>query len=216
MADTVTSWLRTASSSSSSASENIALLTSLFQDKTNQEDFFQHSTIFSRARRDRAKSSSTTDPSPLLGPEERQFSAKLHTLYGVPIQLPRRTSSYGIYPYACSVVYDLRNYTEDNFWGPFKNDGYVRYSTEMFGALTDSWRRLFSADWERLEAIMIVLGHNLKMFMEDTHAMVEPLWQVPWLGASPDTFASGPALNKLKKQPAPPPNALDVSKLLAF
>ena len=123
VANTVSSWMHTSSSISKGKSQNIKLLTDLFASKSNQEAFLQHSTIFARARRDRALQSSSANPCPLLSLVERQSSAKLHTLYGVPIELPRRTSSHGIYPFACSVVYDLRNYTEENFWGPYRNDG---------------------------------------------------------------------------------------------
>ena len=76
--------------------------------------------------------------------------------------------------------------------------------------MSDPLQSLCTADWERLEAIMIVLGHNLRLFSQNTHGMLEPLWAVPWMGASPDSFAPL-TISMLKGQPAPPPNALDVS-----
>jgi hypothetical protein len=115
--------MQTATPKHNGESLNVKLLTDLFEDKSNQEAFFMHSTIFGRARRDSLASSAP--PTPFLSSEERQMSAKLHTLYGVPIDLPRRSRFHCVYPFACSVVYDLRNYTERNFWGPYKNDGYV-------------------------------------------------------------------------------------------
>ena len=118
------------------------------------------------------------------------MSAKLHTMYGVPIDYPRRSKFNATYPYACSVVYDLRNYTEGNMWGPYKDDG------------------MCTTDWERLEAVMVVLGHNLRMFTENTHGIFKPLWAVPWQGASPDSY-SPMSLCILRDQPKPPIDALD-------
>lgn len=43
--------------------------------------------------------------------EARQASAHLHCLLGVPIQTPSRSRYLQSYPFAVSVVYDLRNYT---------------------------------------------------------------------------------------------------------
>lgn len=166
---------------------NVRLLTELFENRDNQEAFFCNSTIFARARRDVKDSV----PTPERSKDERQLSAKLHTMYGVPIDLPaRRTRFNSAYPYACSVVYDLRNYNEEtNLWGPYRD-------------------AKATADWERLEAIMVVLGHNLRMFTENTHGIFKPLWSVPWRGASPDSF-SPMTLGKLREQPAPPADALD-------
>lgn len=178
--------MQTAAPSHKGRSLNVKLLTKLFDNRDNQEAFFCNSTIFARARRDLKDSI----PVPGRSYEERQMSAKLHTLYGVPIDLPRRSRFNGSYPYACSVVYDLRNYNQDNMWGPYKDDG------------------LATADWERLEAIMVVLGHNLRMFTENTHGIFKPLWSVPWHGASPDSY-SPMMLGRLREQPAPPVDALD-------
>lgn len=168
-------------------SHNVKLLTDLFESRDNQEAFFCNSTIFARARRDIKDASPVAERSK----DERQLSAKLHTMYGVPIDLPtRRTRFNSAYPYACSVVYDLRNYDEArNLWGPYE-DHHAK------------------VDWERLEAIMVVLGHNLRMFTENTHGIFKPLWSVPWHGSSPDSF-SPLTLGKLREQPAPPMDAMD-------
>lgn len=231
----VSSWLQTACPAHKGQSFNVKLLTDYFHDRDNREAFFCNSTIFARARKDsesswdssplsclppgvrqlsarlharaRSDSESSVDDDaessweasspPLLCHEERQMSAKLHTMYGVPIELPKRRKFKPVYPYACSVLYDLRNYTEANKWGPYKNDG------------------LCTVDWERLEAIMVVLGHNLKMFTENTHGIFKPLWAEPWLGASPDSFM--PLRSKrLLEQPAPPLEMMDVSKVFFF
>jgi hypothetical protein len=156
---------------------NVERLTNLFADYTNQEAFFCQSTIFARAHEDMG-----LPPFPDRPKKEREMSAKLHTLYGVPLQAPKRTQFRPLYPYACSVVYDLRNYTRQNFWGPYKNDG------------------AYTVDWERLEAVLIVLGHNLDLFTENMpRGILRPLWSVPWSGASPYS------------QPMPPMEARDVS-----
>jgi hypothetical protein len=138
---------------------------------------------------------------PILCHEERQMSAKLHTLRGVPIEyLRRRAELKLVYPYACSVVYDLRNYTQANKWGPYKDDG------------------LCTVDWERMEAIMIVVGHNLRMFIESNRVVFPTMWESPWVGAIPDSFHPSilVAEPRLTQQPAPPLEMMDVSKLSSF
>ena len=242
MHETVSSWLQTACPPQKGQSLNIKLLTDLFSTRENRLAFFCNSTIFVRARSDAEALSSwdsstssclppplrqmlagpsvhirrlsgspmeadpdpepaeETTPPPTLCYEERQMSAKLHTMYGVPIEFPKRRKFKPIYPYACSIVYDLRNYTQANKWGPYKDDG------------------LCTVDWERMEAVMIVLGHNLKMFTENTHGIFKPLWAEPWSGASPDSF-SAPFLvtePKLTEQPTPPLEMMDVSKVSSF
>lgn len=93
------------------------------------------------------------------------------------------------YPYACSTVYDLRNYKHGNFWGPFLEDGSA------------------DVDWERIEAVMLVLGYNLMMFTESTWGIFKPLWTVPFSGVSPGSFHSVPLSST--GMPTPPANALD-------
>ena len=120
---------------------------------------------------------------------DRQLSAKLHCLFGLPIGTVRKTcegsppryslrnDTAEIHPYARSRVYDLRQHTEDGtFWGPFLDDG------------------LQNVDWEKLEAIMIILDHNLRRSVEvhrQFEGMVE-LPQNPWVGAAPYSFISPP------------------------
>lgn len=160
----------------------MALLTRLFNDRANKEAFFCQSTLWNRARVNAKAPSQTTF-------EDRQASARLHCLYGVPIVLPPRTSFYSSYPYACSILYDLRNYTEENLWGPFLSDSVA------------------SVDWERIEAVMLVLGYNLMMFTESTWGIFKPLWTVPFSGVSPESFRSVPLSST--GTPSPPANALD-------
>ena len=120
---------------------------------------------------------------------DRQLSAKLHCLYGLSIGTVRKTCESSppryslrhdtteIHPYARSRVYDLRQHTEDGtFWGPFLDDGRQ------------------TVDWEKLEAIMIVLDYNLKRSVEvhrQYEGMVE-LQENPWVGATPHSFVSPP------------------------
>ena len=103
------------------------------------ELFLCRSSIFIRAGENRSGIDTPDDI--------RQLSAKLHVLHGAPIEaashislLPR--SAKLVHPYARSLVYDLRRYTPKSLWGPFQDDGSLR------------------VDWEKVEAIMIVLDHN--------------------------------------------------------
>ncbi len=124
------------------------------------------------------------------GPDEariRQTSAKLHCLYGVPVNYARndkgKSSRYSlrsditdVHPFARSLVYDLRKRTEENFWGPFMDDG----SQDV--------------DWEKLEAIMVVLGYNVQRFdlEHEMHEEFLPAWGIPFNGATPYSFVSRP------------------------
>ncbi|TVY54223.1 hypothetical protein LCER1_G005896, partial [Lachnellula cervina] len=168
--------------SPSPESLNTRLLHQYFTSKTNQEAYLCRSTLFSRA---------TSPPHihPPTTPSEAQASAKLHVLYGVPISSPSRTHYKPSYPYAVSIVYDLRRYTEETFWGPYMGDGQA------------------SVDWEKMEAVMCVLGHNLNLFVERTRNSFRDVWRDPWLGASPGSFK--PISVSGLKEPAPPAEALD-------
>lgn len=118
----------------------------------------------------------------------RGLSAKMHSLYGVPVQDVRRSlgssSRYSlrsdvspIHPYARAKVYDLRQHNEHSFWGPFKDDG----SQDV--------------DWEKIESIMVLLCHNTRSFAE-THEILDdfaiPNWNEPFAGASPHSYVSRP------------------------
>jgi hypothetical protein len=164
-------------------SRNVSLLTNLFEDEQNRDLLFCSSSLFQRAR-------GSNSGSPALSLAERQLSAKLHCLYGVPIEATGRTRSSRSYPYACSKVYDLRNYTENTFWGPYMDDGSS------------------NVDWEKMEAIMIVLGHNLRMFGQRVaNDITESIWVMPFADAVPDSYisASFPRVDDIK----PPLDAQD-------
>lgn len=93
-----------------------------------------------------------------------------------------------IHPYARARVYDLRRYTDDNFWGPFLDDGSQ------------------GVDWEKVESIMVVLGYNLRVFSRRMAGRVDSIWDEPWAGTAPDSFVSPPSLNV---EPALPLDAQD-------
>lgn len=132
----------------------------------------------------------------------RQLTAKLHCLYGVAIDSVRkdtstapryslRSDSTPIHPYARSLVYDLRQHTDHTLWGPFKNDG----SQDV--------------DWEKLEAIMVILNYNMRLSSE-AHHVFEGMMNVqdkPFVGASPHSFIS--PSSDVPMEPALPLEARD-------
>lgn len=156
---------------------NVAFLAELFQQPANAELFLCNSSLYERAKKE--------GRSPSVTKAEQRLSAKLHCLYGVPILHPKRTICKPVYPYATSKVYDLRQYTEKTFWGPFIDDG----SQDV--------------DWEKVEAIMVVLGHNLKIFSDRTNGVFKPIWIDPFSGATPDSYMSSLPV------PEGPPLSLD-------
>lgn len=135
---------------------------------------------------------------------DRQLSAKLHCLYGVSVGTVRKTyessppryslrhDTTEIHPYARARVYDLRQHTENGTsWGPFLDDG------------------LQTVDWEKVEAIMIVLDYNLRRSTE-AHCQYEgvlDLQEKPWIGATPHSFISPP--QSIPMEPALPLQAKD-------
>ncbi|KAE9380115.1 hypothetical protein N431DRAFT_323198 [Stipitochalara longipes BDJ] len=152
-------------------SKNMKIMRQWFDDKRdkdkrdNIEAFLCQSTTYTRALlRPAASPPSFTS---------RQASAKLHVQYGTPIFHPRRGKFSEIYPYAVSMVYDLRNYKEESLWGPYLTDGRA------------------GVDWEKMEAVMIVLGWNLRVFTEQREGGVfgpRSVWREPWVGASPGSY----------------------------
>ncbi|KAF7543558.1 hypothetical protein G7Z17_g10638 [Cylindrodendrum hubeiense] len=161
---------------------NASLLNELFSDESTLEAFLQRSFLFERVRseiRHPIRASSGGPSKALL----HQRSAKLHCLYGKPILTLGPTRASRTYPYACSKVYDLRQYTERTHWGPFLDDGSDR------------------VDWEKVEAILIVLGKNIgsRRFVSD---LFREVWDNPFSGSWPGSYMTvpGPEISSLENQ----------------
>lgn len=180
-------------------SYNIELLNNYFDEDTagvdNRNAFLCSSDLFEQG--------GTKDQMPAQTLEERQESAKLHCLWGRPIDpvpytrfssrfgnvriprdfLPREDSpamntrlqsldDIPVHMVARGKVYDLSEYTLPSLWGPFMEDGSHR------------------VDWEKIEAIMVVLGFNLARFTERSDGRFPFVWKDPWTGATPQSFIS--------------------------
>ncbi|TDZ65108.1 hypothetical protein CTRI78_v003629 [Colletotrichum trifolii] len=198
--NTVTRLLRNAASTGETqneagthaASRNAAALARFFREEPARLAFLCRSFIFERARSESGHGSSTTATSssvtarnssssnnrrnlrqPATPTEAHQQSAKLHCLYGRPILNCGRTRSSRVYPYACSKVYDLRHYTQRTKWGPFRDD--------------DSGM----VDWEKVEAIMVVLGANIRA-QNLTAKVFSNLWERPFAGSWRGSYVPSP------------------------
>ena len=144
-------------------SHNAERLYSIFKNETAAHQYMQQSSLFDRMK----KTGFHTVSRP---PRERhQKSAKLHCLYGSPMMQAGRTRSARTYPYACSKVYDLRQYTTRTRWGPFRDD--------------DTGR----VDWEKLEAVMIVLCKNIT-FRWPGADVFNDIFHNPFFGSFPHSF----------------------------
>lgn len=204
-------------------SKNIELLNAAFLDTDNIDTFLCSSSLFERAGNGFQEAAETA--------ELRQASAKLHCLYGVPIDVVPSARSFtsllltqlsgatggsatitltssndsarrssirepeslppssgtrssarppltSTHTFARSKVYDLREYNEGTLWGPFHQDGQQR------------------VDWEKVEAIMIVLGFNLRKFSDRSGGRFPRVWEHPFVGATPESFRSPPRIEK--------------------
>ncbi|CAN9089616.1 unnamed protein product [Alternaria alternata] len=159
VATTVSELIATMARDEYGITRNQRFVTDLFQHiEQNHNAFLCRSSIFGRTRS--AKRKSAEDE------ESRQLSARLHSLFGFPpsnagkIDLSMNTL-------ARTRVYDLRNYTDKNEWGPFRNDR--------------TWR----VDWEMIESIMIVIGHNSCFCAHAVSNRLRPPWFGPLDGVIP-------------------------------
>lgn len=105
----------------------------------------------------------------------RQLSAKMHVFYGMlaevrDVELQDLEGAREIHPYARSRVYDLRRYKAKNHWGPFMDDGSGR------------------VDWEKVQAIFVVLAHGLKMLTERSQGRLGPWWDTPFHGLAAGSY----------------------------
>ncbi|KAH7249036.1 uncharacterized protein BKA55DRAFT_594856 [Fusarium redolens] len=155
-------------------SRNVAHLQSLFSRDDTAEAFLQGSSLFNRLRRQPTRDSISAPTSCDDGYRTlQQKSAHLHCLYSRPILNVGRLRSMKTYPYACSKVYDLRQFTQNTGWGPFKDDG------------------TFNVDWEKVEAILIVLGHNIGARRLIARIFAE-VWDSPFSGSFQNSFMAPP------------------------
>ncbi|KAK0671141.1 hypothetical protein QBC41DRAFT_316471 [Cercophora samala] len=110
--------------------------------------------------------------------ERRRMSAHLHCLLGIQDLLRDVTSGSSLkkwtlaeraYATACAKVYDIREYKrEETAWGPFYTPGDGEKKEKKKGGLR--------VDWEKAEAIMIVLGTNLRAKGLAFFDAVEHVW----------------------------------------
>ncbi|RYC57371.1 hypothetical protein CHU98_g8838 [Xylaria longipes] len=168
-------------------SRNADILTDIFSSESNQSAFLCRSFIYERARAE----FHSRDLRYWHGPPkpEHQKSAQLHCFYGVPrlFAYPsarRQTRHNLMHPFACSKVYDLRQYTVKNKWGPFLDDGSM------------------SVDWEKVEAIMIVLGANMNNLGVSSIHMCETFCSVPFAGTWPNSWKT-PHIPSTPREPDP-------------
>lgn len=153
------------------SSRNTTILSELFVRAQVQDAFLSHSFLFDRAR---GGSKYLQEPPN----DEQQQSAKLHCLYGVPLLKFGRTRASRMYPFACSKVYDLREYTQKTHWGPFMNDGTDR------------------VDWEKVEAIMLVLAANIKERGLDKYPIFSNFWSTPFAGSWSKSYLPWPPVRE--------------------
>ncbi|CZT08132.1 uncharacterized protein RCO7_09546 [Rhynchosporium graminicola] len=109
-----------------------------------------------------------------MSPSGCQASAKLNVLNGKPFLMEGDTLARTPFPCASSMVFDLRNYTEENLWGPYID-------------------RLATADWEKLEASMVVLCHHAEDINDCIDRRMFPKGIMPeegWEGAHPYSYKS--------------------------
>ncbi|KAJ0115298.1 f-box domain-containing protein [Diaporthe amygdali] len=169
------------------ASQNISILRECFSSESTVHAFLCSSFLFQRA---------STPVKNFVFPkqpptEERQMSARLHCLYGVPVLNFNRLRSSRTYPFAISKVYDIREYTTQTRWGPFMDEGPGPIGTEIN---QDGRQGLPSdrVDWEKVEAIMIVLWHNLKTKGLDRLPVFNQFWGMPFAGCWPNSYIPEP------------------------
>ncbi|KAK4692459.1 hypothetical protein P7C71_g4749, partial [Lecanoromycetidae sp. Uapishka_2] len=90
-----------------------------------------------------------------------------------------------------AAVKALRQHTENSYWGPYLDDG------------------SYAVDWEKMEAIMIILDHNMKLSSRDQHEFqgIIEVQEKSFIGATPNSFVSPAPLVPL--QPSTPLESQD-------
>jgi hypothetical protein len=148
-------------------------LTRLFSNPQNADIFLHRSSLYDRA--------GTEGQSQAQNLEDRQRSARLHCMYGIPNSTSGR-STLSTHPFARSRVYNLRNYTKHSRWGPFRKDGSMR------------------VDWELIESIMVLLGYNNGLCSRRHMDRFTLPWSAPFANVFQDRFAHLPSTS------SPPPS----------
>lgn len=181
MANTIDTFLQHASTAQK-VSRNVSLVADAFENRLNRDVFLFSSEMYGPTKTGERQAGSDSQTAAATE-EARQMSAKLHVYFGTTLD----NNSYGrtrsgsslAHPYARARVYDLRNYNDDNAWGPYMDDG------------------SFDVDWEKVEAIMIVLGYNLQTQpgSEDVPDGDPREWSVdmyrqPFSGVTPNSYVS--------------------------
>lgn len=168
-------------------SQNVSILRECFSEDSTVHAFLCRSFLFQRARAPVKKFVSPKQPPT----EERQMSAKLHCLYGAPVLNFSRLRSSRTHPFAISKVYDIREYTTRTRWGPFMDEGPGPVGSEIN---EDGQEGLpgDKVDWEKVEAIMIVLWHNMKTKGLDRLPVFSQFWGTPFAGCWPNSYVPEP------------------------
>lgn len=131
--------------------------------------------------------------------EAYQMSAKLHCLYGWGLGfeegggMPGATDGEarkravwaarqggGAYSLACAKVYDLREYTRGTRWGPFLDE-------EEAGGEGRSPAGV-KVDWEKVEAVLIVLGTNIRSKGLERFPIFWRFWGSPFAGCWGESY----------------------------
>jgi hypothetical protein len=155
-----------------SESLNLRLLQEHFEKASNRNVFLFSSELYGNSSRGEKRAGS--EQMQAAGTYEgRQLSAKLHTYFGTSHEIFGRTRSTAAHPHARAKVYDLRNYNDRNYWGPYLDDGSLL------------------PDWEKIEAIMIDLGFNMQRFIDgadDPHDGAVDVYDRPFEGITPYSY----------------------------
>ncbi|KAF3767722.1 hypothetical protein M406DRAFT_328781 [Cryphonectria parasitica EP155] len=164
------------------AGRGVDILRDCFANNRAVQTFMCRSFIFQRARAPIQSFDQPKQPPT----REQQMSAKLHCLFGDMVLNYGRTRSTRAYPFACSKLYDIREYTQRTRWGPFLDEGPgpIRqgFGTPQLVPPADR------VDWEKVEAIMIVLWANMKEQDLDRLPIFNSFWGIPFAGCWPNSY----------------------------
>ena len=152
--------------------------------RSNYETFFCGSYLFDRIRHSSNSSSAASSlPLPDKPQAHNQLSAELHCLLGAAVLHYSMDAQTLVltYPYAVSKVYDIREYSRASLWGPFMSDGSG------------------NVDWEKVEAIMLVLRYNLRRKEYLRYDVISAYWNQNFVGSSPGSYR--PLLRKMEDLP---------------